>query len=332
MPERKKVVVNFKFDPHNNVLGYENYVAEFEKKGFEVILDKRYRPLEQNELIELLQKHNAYANVMPAQIIDINVLDACPSVKLFARMGAGFDGIDLDACTKRGVAVTSTPGGNAEAVAEYVLSMMLALSRKVVMIDAAMRQGVFKQVFGTCLLRKTLGIIGFGYIGKTVVKFAKGLDMRILVYNRSKDEAFAREHGCTYVPLETLLKESDFITIHIPLNNETANMISTKEFEMMKPGVQLCNCSRGGIVDEAAMITALKSGKLKGAALDVFSEEPLPLSSELYKLENVILSPHTAGMTYEGRGKVVEMAFQNVVELSEGKIPFGIINKELYNK
>ena len=332
MTEKKKVVVNFKFDPHNNIIGYENYVAEFEKKGFEVILDKRYRPLEQNELIELLKEHNAYANVMPAQVIDSNVLDACPSVKLFARMGAGFDGIDLDACTKRGVAVTNTPGGNAEAVAEYALSMMLALSRKIVMIDAATRKGVWKQVFGTCLLRKTIGILGFGNIGKCVAKFVKGFDMRILVYDVYKDEEFAKKHGCTYVPLETLLRESDFITIHTPFIDETANMISTKEFEMMKPGVQLCNCARGGVVDEAAMIAALKSGKLKGAALDVFSEEPLPLSSELYKLENVILSPHTAGMTYEGRGKVVEMAFQNVVEFSEGKIPSGTINKELYKK
>jgi D-3-phosphoglycerate dehydrogenase len=238
----------------------------------------------------------------------------------------------MDACTKHGVAAATTPGANPEAVAEHALAMMLALSRKIVMLDTTMRQGVFDKVFGTCMLRKTLGVVGFGAIGKNIAKFVRGLDMRVLVYDVYRDEEFAKNHGCTFVPLDVLLKESDFITIHAPLLDETANMISAKEFDIMKPGVQLCNCARGGIVDEKAMIGALKSGKLKGAALDAFSEEPLPLSSELYKLENVILSPHTAGMTYEGRGKVVQMAFQNVAELSEGKIPFGIVNKELYKK
>ena len=331
MSEKIKVVITFMTDPHI-IPGYEDHVADFEQKGFEVILDQRLRILSQDELIEVLQKHNAYAHVITGEIIDNKVLDECPGVKLYARMGAGCDRIDLDACTKHGVAVTNTPGGNSEAVAEHALGMMLALSRKIVMLDNTMRKGVFEPVFGTCMLRKTLGIVGFGHIGKNIAKFVKGLDMRILLYDVYKDEEFARQHGCTFVPLETLLKESDFITLHAPSLPETANMIGQKEFEMMKDGVQLCNCARGELVDEKAMVAALKSGKLKGAALDAFATEPLPLSSELYKLENVILSPHTAGMTYEGRGKVVQMAFQNVLELYEGKIPFGLVNKELYKK
>jgi D-3-phosphoglycerate dehydrogenase len=331
MSEKKKVLITFRVDPQV-ITGYENSVAEFEQKGFEVILDTRFRRLTQEEVIEQLQKNNAYAYVLSAERIDDKVLDACPGVKLFVKMGAGFDMFDVDACTAHGVAVATTPGANAEAVAEHTLAMMLALTRKLVMLDTTMRRGVFDKVFGTCMLRKTLGIIGFGAIGKNVAKFVRGLDMRVLVYDVYQDEAFAKQYGCTFVPLETLLKESDFITMHAPLLPETTNMIGSKEFDLMKPNALFCNCARGGLVDEKAMIAALKSGKLKGAALDAFAEEPLPLSSELYKLENVILSPHTAGMTYEGRGKVVEMAFQNVVEFSEGKIPSGIVNRELYKK
>jgi D-3-phosphoglycerate dehydrogenase len=332
MAEKKKVVINFGFDPHI-IPGFDNYVAEFEQKGFKTFLDKRYRHLTLDEFIELLQKHSPYACVTPgSNEIDDKVLDACPSVKMFSRMGVGVDKFDLDACTKHGVSVTITPGANAEAVAEHALAMMLALTRKIVMLDTTIRQGVFKQVFGTCMLRKTLGIIGFGAIGKNMAKFVQGLDMRILVYDVYQNEEFAKKYGCTFVPLETLLEESDFITIHAPLLDETTNMIGAKEFDKMKPDAIFCNCARGALVDEKAMIAALKSGKLKGAALDAFSEEPLPLSSELCKLENVLLSPHTAGMTYEGRGKVVQAAFQNVLELSEGKIPYGIVNKELYKK
>jgi D-3-phosphoglycerate dehydrogenase len=327
MAEKKKVVITFPYDPHV-IPGYDNYVAEFEQKGFEVFLDQRFHRLNQDEIIEVLQKHNAYAYVLSGEIINNKILDACPSVKLYVKMGAGADKIDRNACTEHGVVVATTPGANAEAVAEHALAMMLALTRKIVMLDTTIRQGVFKQVFGTSMLRKTLGIVGFGAIGKNVAKFVRGLDMRVLVYDVYQDEEFAKKYGCDFVPLETLLKESDFITIHAPLLDETANMISTKEFAVMKPGALICNCARGGIVDEKAMIEALKSGKIKGAALDAFSVEPLPLSSELYKLENVILSPHTAGMTYEGRGKVVQMAFQNVLELSEGKIPYGIVNNE----
>ncbi len=331
MPEKKKVVITFSTDPHV-ISGYDNYVAEFEQKGFEVILDPRYRRLNEDEIIELLQKHNAYAYLLSGEKIDARILDACPSVKLILKMGAGLNNIDIDACTAHGVAVSNTPGANAEAVAEHAFAMMLALTRKIVMLDNEMRDGVFKTTLGTCMLRKTLGIIGFGNIGKCVAKFVQGLDMRILVYDVYQDEETAKKYGCIFVPLETLLKESDFITIHAPNIEATTNMIGEREFNMMKDGVQFCNCARGSIVNEQAMIAALKSGKLKGAALDAFAEEPLPLSSELYKMENVILSPHTAGMTYEGRGKVVQIAFQYVLEFSEGKIPLGIANKELFQK
>jgi len=329
MVEKKRVVITFPLDPYE-ITDYDKHVKHFEQKGYEVILDRRFRCLEQNELIELLQKYNAYAYIFSGERIDKKIIETCPTVKLYVKMGVGLDKVDVDACTVLGVTVANTPSANSEAVAEYAVSMMLTLSRRIIMFDNSMRQGDFSKAFGTCLLRKTLGIIGFGNIGKHVAKLVQGFDMRVLVYDVHKDEEYANEYGCTFVSLEKLLKESDFITIHVPLLDETRNMISTKEFDMMKSGAQLCNCARGGIVDEQAMITALKSGKLKGAALDTFNEEPLPSTSELYKLKNVIISPHIAGMTYESRSKVVQMAFQNIIEFSEGSMPFGAVNWKLH--
>jgi D-3-phosphoglycerate dehydrogenase len=331
MPETKNILITFPYDPHI-IPGYDEYVAEFEQKGFKVFLDPRYRRLVPDETIEALQEHNAYAHVLTGEKITNNVLEACPAVKIFVKMGAGSDMFDLGACTKHGVVAATTPGGNAEAVAEHTLAMMLALTRHIVILDAKMRQGLFNKAFGTCMFCKTLGIIGFGAIGKKVAKFVSGFDMSVLVYDVYQDKKTAAKYGCTFVPLKTLLKESDFITMHAPLLDSTVGMIGVKEFDLMKSETLFCNCARGGLVDEQALVGALKSGKIRGAALDAFTEEPLPLSSELYKLDNVILSPHTAGVTYEARGKILQMAFQNVLELSEGKVPYGIVNKELYKK
>lgn len=325
MAEKKRVIITFPLDPHE-IPDYDNHVRNFEQKGYEVILDKRFHRLEQDELIELLQKHDAYAYIFSGERIDKKIIENCPTVKLYVKMGVGLDKVDVEACTALGVTVANTPSANSEAVAEYAVSMMLALSRKIIMFDKSMRQGDFSKAFGTCLLYKTLGIIGFGNIGKLVAKLVQGFDMRVLVYDVQKAEEDTNEYGCTFVSLGKLLEESDFVTIHVPLLDETRNMISIKEFDMMKSGAQLCNCARGGIVDEEAMIAALKSGKLKGAALDTFSEEPLPSTSELYNLENVIISPHIAGMTYEARSKVVQMAFRNIIEFSEGNNPLGAIN------
>lgn len=321
---KKRVVITFPLDPHD-IPEYENHVADFEQRGFEVILDQRYRRLEQDELIDVLQAHGAYAYVFSGERIDRKVIESCPTVRIYVKMGAGLDKVDVDACTALGVAVANTPGANSEAVAEYAVAMMLALSRKISTFDRAMRQGDFSKAFGTSMLHKTLGLIGFGNIGRLVVGLLRAFDMRVLVHDVHEDEEYARAHGCTFVPLETLLMESDFITIHAPLLDQTINMIDIKEFEMMKDGVQICNCARGGIVNEQALIAALKSGKVKGAALDVFSEEPLPMTSELYRLDTVLLSPHTAGMTYESRSRVVQMALQNIIDFSEGAMPFGSV-------
>lgn len=328
MQDIKKVVVTFSFDPQI-IPGYEKHVSDFEKQGFKVVLDPRFRKLTEDELIETLNAHQAYAHVVSGEVISERVITACPSVKLYARMGAGWDTVDVEAATRHGVLVTNTPGGNSDAVAEHAMAMMMALSRRVVFLDQAVRLNNFQSYFGNCLLRKTLGIVGFGFIGKKLARFVKGLDMRVLVYDIYHDDAYAKEHGCTFVDLDTLIQESDFISINAPLTEQTAKMIDARSFTMMKQGVQICNCARGGIVDEQALIDAIKSGKVKGAALDAFDQEPLPLDSEFLKLDNVILSPHTAGMTYEGRGVVVQMALQNIAEFAEGKVPFGLINKEV---
>ena len=330
MAEKKKVLATFPFDPHI-IPQYDEIQAEFEQHGFQVTVDPRLRKLTFDELVEALQ--GCYAHVVAGERITREVMAACPTVKQFARMGAGVDTVDIDAATKAGVVITNTPGANAETVAEHTIAMMLALTRGIVYLDTTMRQGIFQNYFGHALLRSTVGLIGFGHIGKNVAKMLAGFDCRVLVFDKyTQSQELAEQCHVEFCSLETLLRESDFISIHAPLTAETANMIGKREFGWMKPTVQLINCARGGIIDEQALVDALREHRILGAALDAYSEEPLPMEHPLYTLPNVILSPHTAGMTYEGRGKVVKMAFQNIADQAEGKIPYGIINREVWTK
>ena len=175
-----------------------------------------------------------------------------------------------------------------------------------------------------------MGIIGLGNIGKRVAKLTCGFDMKIIAYDQYKDEAYARENGIMYCSLEDLVKESDIISIHAPLMEETKGLISEAQFDMMKPTTIVINCARGGIVDEEALYRALKDGKIMGAGLDVFEDEPVKMDNPLLTLDNVIVSPHTAGMTREGRSHLVEIAFQNAIDVIEGKAPRGLVNPEIF--
>jgi D-3-phosphoglycerate dehydrogenase len=243
-------------------------------------------------------------------------------------MGVGYDAIDVPAATRRGIALTVTPGANADAVAEYTVALMLALTRHVPEVDAIARRGEWKTVFGNSLYGKTLGIIGAGDIGRRVVRNLSGFAMRVLAYEPHPSEEFAKAYGVAYCSLEQLLRESDYISIHCPLTAETHHLLSEGAFAMMKASARVVNCARGEIVDEAALCRALAERRIAGAALDVYEQEPFARGNPLFGLDNVVLSPHIAGMTYECRKNVIEMAFQNIIDLAEGRKPLGLINPE----
>jgi len=260
--------------------------------------------------------------VRSATKVTAELLDKAAKLRAVGRAGVGVDNIDLEAATKRGVLVMSTPGGNAISVAEHTFALLLALARQVPRLDKAIHEGRWEKssAAGTEVRGKTLGLIGLGRIGTEVAVRAEAFDMRVLAYDPYISEAAAREVSVELVPLEKLLAESDFVSLHTALSPATQNLINAATIEKMKKGARLINTARGELIDEAALAEALKSGKLAGAAVDVFAEEP-PKNSPLVGLPNVIATPHVAGSTTEAQEEVgTQVAVQIRDYLADGII------------
>jgi len=260
--------------------------------------------------------------VRSATKVTPDLLDKAPRLRVVGRAGVGVDNIDLDEATRRGVLVMSTPGGNAVSVAEHTFALLLSLARQVPRLDKAMHEGKWEKssAAGTEVRGKTLGLIGLGRIGSEVAVRAEAFDMRVLGYDPYISEAAARELQVELVPLERLLAESDFVSLHTAVSPATQNLINAGTLAQMKQGARLVNAARGELIDEAALAEALKSGKLAGAALDVFVEEP-PKNSPLLELANVIATPHVAGSTAEAQEEVgTQVAVQVRDYLAEGVI------------
>src|SRR5712692_2923742 len=260
--------------------------------------------------------------VRSATRVTAELLDKARKLRVVGRAGVGVDNIDLPEATKRGVLVMSTPGGNAISVAEHTFALLLALARQVPRLDKAIHEGRWEKssAAGTEVRGKTLGLIGLGRIGTEVAMRAEAFDMRVLAYDPYISEAAAREVSVELVPLEKLLAESDFVSLHTALSPATEKLINAATIEKMKKGARLVNAARGELIDEAALAEALKSGKLAGAAVDVFVEEP-PKNSPLVGLPNVIATPHVAGSTAEAQEEVgTQVAVQVRDYLAEGVI------------
>jgi D-3-phosphoglycerate dehydrogenase len=265
--------------------------------------------------------------IIPEHImIDGSFLDRTKQLKL-VQTGAGFDNVDIDTCTDRGIYVANAAGVNAIAVAEHVLAFILCWYKNMNYLDRTMRQGAYGVDYvGAELADRVIGIIGLGNIGRQVARLAKAFNMRVLGYDiRSIDTGNEIES----TDLTNLLKTSDIVTLHVFLNDQTRHMISRPELELMKSDAILINTSRGPIVDEFALIEALQIRKIGGAGLDVFETEPLPADSPLRKLDNVILTPHTAGMPdgLKFHKKRYEFFLQNIQRVSEGRAPINALNK-----
>jgi len=270
-----------------------------------------------------------------ADKIDGEVMDAAgPKLKVVANYAVGFDNIDVDAATKRGVMVTNTPGVLTDTTADLAWALILATARRVVEGDKFLRQGKFKGwkpmlLLGTDVHHATLGIIGFGNIGRAVARRAIGFDMKVIYYSAHRaPRELERQLNAEYRLLDDLLKEADFISIHVPLTRETRHLIGERELKMMKHEAYLINTARGPIVDEKALAKALKEGWIRGAGLDVFEREP-EVEPDLLELDNVILLPHLGSASYATRAKMATMAAENVLKALKGEVPPNLVNREV---
>jgi D-3-phosphoglycerate dehydrogenase len=279
---------------------HQDGVQMLKNAGFTLDLDTEITP---EQLIKKIGTYDAMV-IRSRTKVTKQVLDAAKNLKAIARAGVGLDNVDLPYAKERGVEVFNSPEAPCNAVAELVLGMMFNMARMITEADAGMKQGKWekKRLTGFEIQDKTLGIIGFGRIGYTLGKKAKCLGMRVITYDVLMDKLihFVEEIQAEAVDLDTLYKESDFITIHVPLLPQTRHMISIPQFNKMKDGVYVINAARGGIIDEAALKQALDTGKVKGAALDVFEQEPKP-DEELVCKPNVICTPHIGAGSEEAQ-------------------------------
>jgi glyoxylate reductase len=261
-------------------------------------------------------------------------MDALPTVKIFANYAVGFNNIDVEAATKRKVVITNTPGVLTDTTADFAWTLLMAAARRLVEADKYCRAGEYEGwgpmlFLGHDIHHKTLGIVGLGRIGQAIARRAQGFEMKVL-YNdefRPPPEKEA-ELKVTYVSLEQLLRESDFVTLHVPLMPSTKHLIGKKQLEMMKRTAVLINTSRGPVVDEKALVAALKSNVIFAAGLDVYEDEPA-LAPGLAGLDNAIIPPHIASATFDTRTKMATMAAGNIVSFFKGERPSNIVNPEV---
>jgi len=274
-------------------------VERLRQEGFEV----DFKPsIELAELEKVVKDYDALV-VRSRTKVTRQLIEKGSRLKVVGRVGAGVDNIDLEAAKKRGVTVLNTPEAPADSVAELTIGLMLAFARRISYADRSMKEGKWakKELEGTLLNGKTLGLIGLGNVGTKVAKVARAFGMKILVTKRTPPSREILETlEAEYVPLDELLRRSDVVSVHVPLTEQTSNMIGVEEFSLMKKGAILINTSRGNIVNEDALLEALKSGKLGGAGLDVYCSEP-PLNLELVRLPNVVCTPHIGAQTGESQ-------------------------------
>ena len=264
--------------------------------------------------LDVLKPHLADADALIVAFTEVNaeLLDCAPKVKMVCKHGVGVDNIDLAETKARGIWVTNVPNANKHAVADFTFALLLSLARKIPQANDRTKKGEWPQIFATDAWGKTIGICGLGNIGKQVALRAKGFNMRVVAFDFYQDAVFAAENGIEFVSKEELLENSDFITLHMPLTDQTANFIALDELRKMKPGAYLINASRGGVVNEADLYTALSTKVIAGAASDVFEQEPLK-EHALFSLDSFISTSHIAGYTDGAVNAIGEHCVENIV-------------------
>jgi len=304
------------------------------KAKFNVKVWPEERPPQKSVLLEEVKNVDGLYCLLTEKI-DKEVISAGKNLKAICQVAVGFDNIDVAAATERGIYVTNTPGVLTETTADFAWTLMMAVARRVVEADKYVRRGDWKvpwnimMFVGQDVWGKTIGIVGLGRIGSAVAKRALAFNMKVLYYDVIRQPGLEKELGIDYVELETLLKQADFVTVHVPLLPQTHHLISEKELKMMKRMACLVNTSRGPVVDEKALYKALKEGWIWGAGLDVWEKEPVEMDNPLLKLDNVVIAPHIASASIETRTRMAVMAAENLISILEGKVPPNLVNKDV---
>lgn len=297
--------------------------------GYEINMMKPEEAAQTDKLIAAIPGHDAM--LAGAEPITAAVIEASSGLRIISRTGIGTENVDIPAATKKGIVVTFTPGANHDAVADFVLTLMLELARRAWWGYEIMRAGKWGPYQGIELPGKTIGIVGFGRIGKEVARRAHGFRMNILTHDVVQDHDFARQVGASFVPLDELLAKSDFVSLNCFQSPETMGMINSRTLGLMKPTAFVINTARGGLINEPDLLKALQEKRIAGAALDVFGTEPA-WETPFAKLDNCIVTPHQAGYTYEALERMGLMAIDNMVAVMEGRKPNGVVNPEVYDK
>ena len=303
-----------------------------EEAGFElrVVEDDRFsRGLTGDaHVVEVLS--GASAVIAHGEVYSAAVLEGLPDLRVVARSGVGFDRVDIAASTSNDVVVTITPTANHESVAEHALALIMGLAKFLVREDRSTRGGEWKREQRRPLRGSTLGVVGLGRIGRSLAVRALGLKMQVIAAEVYPDKAFVKQHGIELVDLDALLERADFVSIHLPLSDETSGIIDGGKLSLMKPSAFIVNTARGELIVEAELVEALKSGKIAGAGIDVFEQEPSDSKNPLFELNNVIVSPHVAGIDDVSTEDMGTEAAQSIIDLSQGRWPEDcIVNTDL---
>jgi len=296
------------------------------EKGWEVVVNPNDRVLTRDEIKEGAKGADAILSMLTDKM-DAEIMEtAGPQLKVIANFAVGFDNFDLAAGKAHNVFMTNTPGVLTETVAEHAFALILSIARRIPESDKYTREGKYKgwapeMFLGNDVSKKTIGILGLGRIGSQVAKHAvEGFEMKVLYYDLKRNEEFEKRFNATYGTVDEVLKNADFVSVHVPLLPETKHLINKERLALMKPSAYLVNTSRGPVIDEVALVEALKNKIIRGAALDVYEKEPA-LAPGLADLPNVVITPHTASATEETRGKMGEVAVFNIIESLEGRVP-----------
>lgn len=283
------------------------------------------RPESLEELIQRIQGAEIVINIRAYCKFTEEVFKKSPALRLISVWGTGVDNIDLEAAKHHGVIVTNTPNTSTESVAEHALALMLAVARQIPHLHNQMKKGVWTRGFITQLFGKTVGIIGTGVIGLQTARLCCGIGMKVLAWTYHPSEEKAKEIGFTYVPLETLLRQSDIISLHLRLSKDTKGLIGEGEFQIMKPSAILINTARGAIIQKEALLKALREKRIAGAGLDVFEKEPIDPDDPLLKLDNIVLTPHCAPSSPEVLERGLSMAVDNVISYLNGTLTSRVV-------
>jgi lactate dehydrogenase-like 2-hydroxyacid dehydrogenase len=300
--------------------------------GHEITINSHDRPFTPEELLEVSSSADGLLTMLNDKI-DGALLAQRPNIRAIANYAVGYNNIDVPACTARKIGVSNTPGVLTNATAEIAWTLLMAAARRAAEGERLLRGGAWAgweplQLLGVDVVGQTLGIVGAGRIGVRLAKMATGFDMKILYHNR-KPNPEMQSLGAALVPLKELLSQSDFISLHVPLTAETRHLIGRDEFKLMKPSAVLINTARGPVVDEVALVEALKSRRIFAAGLDVYENEPT-VHPGLFELENVILLPHIGSATIATRARMAKMAAENLVAMLAGIRPANPVNPEIW--